>query len=82
MDFPQYRKYSNGRSYFKVVSEKEFEELQFIGDSLVWHRVVAKQYPEMRTIKDMLELHEGRWEEIDAIEYNAIQEKFEAQGSS
>jgi hypothetical protein len=82
MDFPQYRKYSNGRSYFRISSEKDFEELQFIGDRVVWYRVLAHQYPEMRTIKEMLDLHEGRWERINAIEYASIQKKFDAQGSS
>ena len=26
--FPQYRKLNNGKAYYKIVSENEFEELQ------------------------------------------------------
>ena len=47
MDFPQYRKYKNIETYFKIISEKEFEEISSLGNKYVKHSIVAKQYPEM-----------------------------------
>ena len=72
MIFPQYRKYTNGSSYFKILSNKEFVELQIIGEKVIQYHVVAEQYPELRLINDMLELQHGHWELIDPIEFDTI----------
>jgi hypothetical protein len=54
MDFPQYRRYTTGNSYFKIVDERNFIEVQFIGDNTVVYKITAHQYPEMLRIQDML----------------------------
>lgn len=54
MDFPQYRRYTTGSSYFKIVDERNFIEVQFIGDKTVVYKITAHQYPEMLRIQDML----------------------------
>ena len=41
MKFPLYRKYSNNKSYFKVLNEIEFEELKFIGQKIELYKVKA-----------------------------------------
>ena len=69
MDFPQYRKYKNIETYFKIISEKEFEEISSLGSNYVKHSIVAKQYPEMLRIKDMLNCEGGTWEIIEAAVY-------------
>ncbi|MDC0338160.1 hypothetical protein OAN33_01350 [Flavobacteriales bacterium] len=69
MDFPQYRKYKNIETYFKIISEKEFEEISSLGNKYVKHSIVAKQYPEMLRIKDMLNCEGGTWEIIEAAVY-------------
>ena len=69
MDFPQYRKYKNIETYFKIISEKKFEELSLFGSKFVKHSIEAKQYPEMLRIKDMLSCVEGTWEVIEETEY-------------
>ena len=56
MDFPQYRRYSTGSSYFKIVDERNFVELQFVGKKVFIHQIKATQYPEMLRIKDMMDL--------------------------
>jgi hypothetical protein len=56
MDFPQYRRYSNNLSWFKILDDRHFIELQFIGDKVLQHTVTAHQYPEMLRIQDMLRL--------------------------
>ena len=72
MNFPQYRKYKNIETYFKIISEKEFEELSLLGNKFVKHSVVAKQYPEMLRIQDMLKCEKGAWGVIDEKVYLEI----------
>jgi len=56
MDFPQYRRYSTGSSYFKITDERNFIEIQFVGVKVFLHQIKAIQYPEILRIKDMLDL--------------------------
>ena len=65
MDFPQYRKYKNIETYFKIISKKKFEELSLFGSQFVKHSIEAKQYPEMLRIMDMLNCEEGTWEVVE-----------------
>jgi len=70
--FPQYRKLNNGKAYYKIVSENEFEELQIMGSKIIYHKFKVEQYPDLLRIKDMLELHEGLFEltsEDNWVEY-------------
>lgn len=54
INFPVYRKYKNGKSYFKLVSRNEFEEIQLIGTKRVVHYIKATQLPEMNHIYDLV----------------------------
>jgi hypothetical protein len=54
MKFPQYRRYKNGLSYFKILSIAEFEEIKVIGKKRSMQHVVANQYPEKVFINDLL----------------------------
>jgi len=56
MDFPQYRKLSNEKVFYKILNDREFEEIQLIGTVAKLHHIVAKQYPEMLKIQDLLSL--------------------------
>lgn len=53
-NFPQFRKLSNNKSFFKIESDKLFTEYQKIGEKFITHQVEANQYPEMVKIQDML----------------------------
>jgi len=53
--FPQYRKLSNDKSFYKILSEKEFEEIQLVGSSTITTNTNATKYPEFIRIKDMLD---------------------------
>lgn len=57
-DFPQYRKLSNDKTFYKIQSERLFEEVQLMGSKVFRYRVEAKQYPEMLKIQEMLTLEE------------------------
>ena len=70
--FPQYRRYKNGLSYFKILSLTEFEEVKVVGGKRIIHHVVAKQYPEKVFIHDLLFKYEGFAEEIGEKEYPTI----------
>ena len=57
--FPQYRKLSNGKAYYKIVNERNFEEIQLIGTIKMNYKIEAKQYPEILKIQDMLHNLDG-----------------------
>lgn len=72
--FPQYRKYPNNKSFFKVLSNDSFEEVQIIGSKYFLTKVVAKILPDRNLIADMIEAT-AHWVEIDEGEYTVILEK-------
>lgn len=57
-DFPQYRKLSNDKTFYKIQSDRLFEEVQLMGSKVFRYQVEAKQYPEILKIQDMLQLEE------------------------
>jgi hypothetical protein len=71
-DFPIYRKYKNGKNYFKINSLKQFEEIQLIGTKKI-HRIInAVQFPELNFILDLCKKSFDQIEEITASEYNSM----------
>lgn len=70
--FPQYRRYKNGLSYFKILSLTEFEEIKVIGKKHMLQHVVAHQYPEKVFINDLLFKYEEFAEEIREDVYKAV----------
>jgi hypothetical protein len=73
--FPQYRKYGNGSSYFKIFSLEYMEERKALGTSFLFFEIEAKSYYEKYQIKDLLECSFEQIIIIDAEEYNAIVSK-------
>jgi len=69
--FPQYRKYPNNKSFFKVLSNNEFEEINAIGKKYFLTKVEAKILPDRNFIADMIEASEN-WVEIEEAEYAQI----------
>lgn len=72
-NFPQYRKYKNGLSYFKILSLTEFEEIKMVGNKAILHKVLAKQYPEMVFINDLLFKYEEFAEPIREDVYRTVE---------
>lgn len=54
--FPQYRKLSNGKTFYKILDQRTFEEIVLLGQKRMYFKTVAEKYPEMLRVKDMLEL--------------------------
>ncbi|MFM7684164.1 MAG: hypothetical protein ACKO7P_15690 [Bacteroidota bacterium] len=71
MTFPVYRKLSNEKSYYKIVSADSFIELQKIGDKIRRHIVIAQQFPEKLRIQDMISLADG-FLSCDETEFESI----------
>ena len=67
--YPQYRKYSHGKTYFKVLSATEFEELQIIGGNCTLHHIVARILPDRNYIHDLTINYQQHWEKITEKEY-------------
>ena len=72
MEYPQFRKYRNANSWFKILSDKEFQEIKKVGERYERYHIIAEQFPEMNHIRDMLKCEEDRWENIDEAEFNSI----------
>ena len=67
--FPVYRKYPHNRTYFKIYSETEFEEIQLIGKYYQIQLNKATILPDRNFIYDMLHDYQNNWIEISAEEY-------------
>lgn len=52
--FPQYRKYSNNRNFFKISSAADFEEISFIGSKKIVKQYKAMILPDRNLIQDLL----------------------------
>lgn len=72
MEFPVYRKYNNGKSYFRVNSESHFTEIMFIGKRKEVYEFYAKIFPDVMLIKDMIEMENGSYEESSKEEFEAL----------
>ncbi|MEQ8908656.1 MAG: hypothetical protein RIC95_05660 [Vicingaceae bacterium] len=65
MEFPQFRRYKNQRSYFEIRSNEHFIEYKVEGKKLAKYEIHAKILPERNLIQDMLYQAEPYWENID-----------------
>ncbi len=54
MKFPIYRKLINNKVYYKIVDEKNFEEIKLIGSKVSHSKTTANQYPELLLIQDLI----------------------------
>lgn len=71
IQFPVYRKYKNGKSYFKIISGNEFEEIQRLGSKITINTIKAVQFPEMNHIYDLV-YDKKIADEIQSEEYDSV----------
>ncbi len=74
MDFPQYRKRFDEKSFYKILNERQMEEVQIIGDKAFKHVLNADKYFEIVLLQDILSGNNGIYLPIEENEY-AIKEK-------
>lgn len=70
--FPLYRKTSDSRNYFKILSKDEFIQIQRIGSKLKKYHFKVNKYPEIIMIKDMIDLSSDFYKNIDLLEFESI----------
>jgi hypothetical protein len=75
MEFPQFRKYKNGKSFFKIESMSNFIEVQLLGSRFIKYEIEAKILPDRNFIQDMLVDYEKNWDVISADEFNIVYNK-------
>ena len=59
--YPQYRKYSNNKSFFKIISPSLFEEIQVLGTKKTLHKFEAKILPDRNFIHDLTFDYKTNW---------------------
>ena len=70
--YPQFRKYSHGRTYFKIISSSEWEELHITKDKTSIHSFTAKILPDRNYIHDLTFDYEKNWIAIGEEEYERM----------
>lgn len=72
MHFPQYRKYPHNKTFFKIISFEEFEEIQINSRGIERFHFVARILPDRNYIMDLLDNRDKNWVVIDQVEYEQI----------
>ena len=70
--YPQYRKYKNNKAYFKIISDKEWEEIQVLGSKYMLHLFTVNILPDRNFIYDMTFDYRDHWEKIEETEYEQM----------
>jgi hypothetical protein len=69
--YPLFRKRTDGKTFYKIFSDLEFEELKILGKKYTILRTKATQYPEKLYIMELIEAS-GSIEKLDEQEYAEI----------
>lgn len=54
MEYPIFRKLSNNKAFYRINSERSFDEIQRIGSKTVRYSFQVDQYPDLLKIQDMI----------------------------
>ena len=71
MDFPQYRKLSEF-VYYRITSDRSFDEIRLVGSKAFFHTINAVQYPEILRIREMLDFQMEHLLSSNETEFNSI----------
>ncbi len=73
--FPVYRRSMNGRHWYRIEGRGSFTEVQRIGKRVMVHHVLAKAYPEMVMIQELLEGAGGRYVPCGEMEFLSVMQE-------
>lgn len=73
-DFPQYRKLSNEKVFYRIRSEREFDEIQLMGSKAFWFSMTAEKFPEILRIQDLLNISEESILHSSEAEFTSLKE--------
>lgn len=68
--FPLFRRYMHGNTYYRINSQENFDELMVIGKFYVYKNFQARILPEYQLIIDLLDNTENRWESIEEKDFD------------
>jgi hypothetical protein len=72
MEFPQYRRYKNGASFFRIDSPTRFEEIRKLGNRWFVRAYEVKILPDRNLVNDLLFDYQSFAENVDARTYEAV----------
>ena len=72
MDFPQYRKRFDNKSYYKIINEREMQEVQLIGEKKFHYHIHADKYFEVLRIQEILDQENELYVGISREEYEQL----------
>lgn len=75
MNFPVFRKYPQGQSYFKIESVYKFIEIKLWGNRKEEHGFEAKILPDRVLIQDMIDMKDGHWTACSEEEFEAVKSR-------
>ena len=68
--FPLFRRYMHGNTYYRINSQENFDELMVIGKFFVYKNFQARILPEYQLIVDLIENVDNRWETITEKDFD------------
>lgn len=75
ISYPQYRKYTNGQAFFKIISEEEWEEIQVMSNNYSIHQFKVNIFPDRNYLHDLTFNYENNWLAIEEDEYESVKKK-------
>lgn len=72
--FPIYRIFKNERHFYKILSDKEFIQIDKVGSQYVQVHKVVNNFFDVQFIQDMIENKNGHYLESNSREYNKIED--------
>jgi hypothetical protein len=69
MHFPQFRRYNDGKTYFKILDASTFIEHKKIGNVFTISEIECKLYPEKMYLNDLIICGFEHVEKIDELIY-------------
>jgi hypothetical protein len=73
INYPVYRKYHNGLSWFKITGPRAFVEIRKMGSRYLVSHHETKILPERVMLNDLLHDYSAFAVEIEQSEYNAVE---------
>jgi hypothetical protein len=73
MNYPVYRKYLNGLSWFKITGPDSFEEIRKMGTRYLKSTHTVKILPDRNLLHDLLVDYHAFAVDIDGAEYAAVE---------
>ncbi len=74
MNFPVFRKYAHERTFFKINSLNDFEELNIIGNYYSISHFEVKIFSDRTLINDMISNTGNYWKDSKKEEYESMKE--------